>query len=40
MDVGDLKFRPIIAQVGTCTYKAAQVIAKYLQPLLSDNEYV
>ena len=29
-----LKFRPIIAQIGTCTYKAAQVVAKYLQPCL------
>ena len=35
-----LKFRPIIAQVGTCTYKAAQVVAKYLQPLISDNPYI
>ncbi|XP_066934351.1 uncharacterized protein [Clytia hemisphaerica] len=40
IDVRNLKFRPIIAQVGTCTYKAAQIIAKYLQPLLSENEYM
>ena len=35
-----LKFRPIIAQIGTCTYKAAQVVAKYLQPLISENPYI
>ena len=28
--IDDLKFRPIIAQTGTYTYNAAQVIAKYL----------
>ena len=35
-----LKFRPIIAQVGTSTYKAAQVIAEYLQPLVSANPHL
>lgn len=35
-----LKFRPIIAQTGTYTYKAAQIIAKYLKPLVSDNPYI
>ena len=35
-----LKFRPIIAQIGTCTYKAVQVVAKYLQPLISENPYI
>ena len=29
-----LKFRHIIAQVGTCTYNASQVISNYLKPLL------
>lgn len=32
-----LKFRPIIAQTGTCTYNAAQVIASYLKPLTDEN---
>lgn len=36
----DLKFRPIIAQTGTYTYNAAQVIGKYLQPLVKDNRYI
>ena len=40
IELDRLKFRPIIAQVGTCTYKAAQVIANYLQPLISDNPYI
>ena len=35
-----LKFRLIIAQIGTCTYKAAQVVAKYLQPLIPENPYI
>ena len=30
----------IIAQSGTYTYNAAQVIADYLKPLCSDNEYI
>ena len=33
--IDNLKFCPIIAQTGTCTYNAAQVIAKYLNPLCS-----
>ena len=32
-----LKFRPIISQVGTYTYNAAQVIGEYLKPLISEN---
>ena len=36
----NLKFRPIIAQSGTYTYNAAQVIADYLKPLCSDNDYI
>lgn len=35
-----LKFRPIIAQTGTYTYNAAQVIAEYLAPLCTENEYI
>ena len=35
-----LKFRPIIAQSGTYTNNAAQVIADYLKPLRSDNDYI
>ena len=34
------KFHPIIAQTGTYTYNAAQVIAKYLKTLCSGNNYV
>ena len=33
-----LKFRPIIDQTGTYTYKAAKVISRYLKPLC-DSEY-
>ena len=33
-----LKFRPIIDQTGTYTYKTAQIIGEYLKPL-SKNEY-
>jgi len=40
IEIHKLKFRQIIAQIGTSTYKAAQVIAKYLQPLISDNPYI
>ena len=40
INIEDLKFRPIIAQTGTYTYKAAQVIGKYLQPLVKDNRYI
>ena len=36
----NLKFHPIIAQSGTYTYNAAQVIAYYLKPLRSDNDYI
>ena len=36
----NLKFRPIIIQSGTYTYNAAQVIAGYLKPLCSDNDYI
>ena len=36
----NLKFRPIIAQSRTYTYKATQVIADYLKPLCSDNDYI
>ena len=35
-----LKFRPIIAQNGTYTYNAAQVIAEYLKPLVDENPYI
>ena len=38
--IDNLKFRPIIAQTGTYTYNAAQVIAKYLKPLCSRNNYI
>ena len=36
----NLKFRPIITQSGTYTYNTAQVIAGYLKPLCSDNDYI
>ena len=36
--VENLKFRPIISQVGTYTYNAAKVIANYLKPLCQ-NDY-
>ena len=36
----NLKFCPIIAQSGTYTYNAAHVIADYLKPLCSDNDYI
>ena len=35
-----LNFRPTIVQVGTYTYKAARDIAKHLQPLISENQYM
>ena len=38
--VDSLKFRPIISQVGTCTYNAAQVISEYLKPLVNDNIFI
>ena len=36
----NLKFRPIIAQTGTCLYSSAQVISEYLKPLYTNNEYI
>ena len=33
-------FHPIVTQTGTCTYNVAQVIAEYLKPLCSGNNYV
>ena len=36
--VDNLKFRPIISQIGTYTYNATKVIAEYLKPLCS-NQY-
>ena len=36
----NLKSRPIIAQSGTYTYNAAQIVADYLKPLYSDNDYI
>ena len=36
----NLKFRPTIAQSGTYTYNAAQVIANYLKILCSVNDYI
>ena len=36
--VENLKFGPIISQVGTYTYNAAEVVANYLKPLCQ-NEY-
>ena len=38
--IDNLKFRQIIAQTGTYTYNPAQVIAKYLRPLCSGNNYI
>ena len=35
-----MKFRPIIAQTVRYTYNAAQVIAEYLKPLCSGNNYI
>ena len=37
---GKLKFRPIIAQTGTCTYNTNQVIAEYLKPLIDKNPFI
>ena len=36
--VDNIKFRPIISQIGTYTYNATKVIAEYLKPLCS-NQY-
>ena len=38
INVNNLKFRPIISQIGTYTYNDAKVIAEYLKPLRS-NQY-
>ena len=38
INVDNLKFWPIIFQIGTYTYNAAKVIAEYLKPLCS-NQY-
>ena len=38
INVDNLKFRPIISQIGTYTYNSAKVIAEYLKPLCS-NQY-
>ena len=35
-----MKFRPVIAQTGSYTYNAAQVIVKYLKSLCSGNNYI
>ena len=40
VSLSDLKFRPIISQVGTFTYNAAQEIGNYLKPLIADNDYL
>ena len=40
INIEELKFRPIIAQNGTYTYNASQVIGKYLKPLVSENPYI
>ena len=38
INVDNLKFRPIISQIGTYTYNAGKVIVEYLKPLCS-NQY-
>ena len=40
INVQSLNFRPIIAQTGTYTYNAVQVISNYLKPLYTCNEYI
>ena len=40
INIEQLKFRPIIAQNGTYTYNAAQVIGNYLKPLCFNNNYI
>ena len=37
---GKLKFRPIIAQTGTCTYSTNQVIAEYLKHIIYKNPFI
>ena len=36
----NLKFCPIITQSGTYTHNTAEVIADYLKPVCSDNDYI
>ena len=36
--VDNLRFRPIISQIGTCKYNASRVILQYLKPLC-EKEY-
>ena len=38
INVDNIKFRPILSQIGTYTYNAGKVIAEYLKPLCS-NQY-
>ena len=38
--LNNLKLRPIIAQNGTYTYNAAQVIGDHLKPLISHNDCI
>ena len=38
--IDNLKLRPILAQTGTYTYNAAQVIAKYLKTFCSLNNCI
>lgn len=40
INLPSLKFRPIVAQTGTCMYSSAQVISEYLQPLYKDNPFI
>ena len=40
VNLDSLKFRPIISQIGTYTYSAAQVIGEYLKPLCNENPYI
>ena len=40
INVQSLNFRLIIAQTGTCTHNAAQVISNYLKLLYTCNEYI
>ena len=40
ISIDELKFRPIIAQTGTYTYDAAQVIAEYLKPLCDEKPHI
>ena len=40
INVPYLNFKPIIAQTGTCTYNADQVISNYLKHLYTYNEQI